>query len=673
MTEFRKVLGRWDSVAIITAIVIGVGILRVPAKVAGFLPHPILILVAWFLGGVISLLGAICYAELSSSFPKTGGNYVYFKESYGKWMGFLFGWSELLVIRAGSIAALAFVCAEYFCSFSHLDSLYIKPLAIFIIALLSFINIFGLNPGKKIHNTLTLVNIFVLVGIVISGIIFKKGSLDNFQAVSFSLDKNILPLMGLALIPILWTYGGWHENTFVAEETKDAGKVIPQALIIGVSCITVLYLSVNAIYLYLMPIETISNSPLIGSDIFGILYGATGRKVFELAVVIASLGGINAMVITGSRINFAVAKDNGIFAFMGTVGKRFGAPYRAIIVNAIWASVLVFLGSFSKLLFFTGILVWLFFGLAVIAIFILRKKFPALHRPYKVWAYPFTPVIFILICAALFMNTLIFSPLPSLVGLGLLLTGVPVYLISKLVNKYGKVIKQILLCAILTSALVKVCDASQEDIFMHKRERMVSGQIESRGITDQRVLKAMRKVERHLFVPKDLQSQAHEDMPLPIGMDQTISQPYIVALMTELLELKGNERVLEIGTGSGYQAAILAEIAREVYTIDILEPLVNSAKTLLKELGYTNISIKRADGFLGWEEFAPYDAIMVTCAPEEIPKPLIEQLIDGGKLVIPVGSFRQELKLLEKKNGEVSVKSIIPVRFVPMVKGSQDN
>jgi|GEM_PF-78214 len=204
------------------------------------------------------------------------------------------------------------------------------------------------------------------------------------------------------------------------------------------------------------------------------------------------------------------------------------------------------------------------------------------------------------------------------------------------------------------------------DNFREERERMVKEQIEGRGIKDKRVLEAMRKVERHLFVPLAYQRFAYEDRPLPIGFGQTISQPYIVALMTELLNLKGKEKVLEIGTGSGYQAAILAELAKEVYTIEIIEPLAKRAESLLKRLGYNNIFVKCGDGFFGWKEFAPFDRIVVTCAPEEIPSPLIEQLAEGGRLVIPVGEEWQVLKLVEKKEGKIFVKDIIPVLFVPM-------
>lgn len=208
--------------------------------------------------------------------------------------------------------------------------------------------------------------------------------------------------------------------------------------------------------------------------------------------------------------------------------------------------------------------------------------------------------------------------------------------------------------------------SEEEPGFAQARRNMVEIQIKARGIKDERLLKAMLKVKRHLFVPAHIQKLAYSDRPLPIGEEQTISQPYIVALMSELLNLDEDDKVLEIGTGSGYQAAILAELAKEVYAVEILEPLARQAKKTLGHLGYGNITLKCGDGYLGWEEHAPFDAIIVTCAPPYVPQPLIEQLAEGGRMVIPVGTLWQELKVLEKVNGKIKTISIIPVRFVPM-------
>lgn len=212
---------------------------------------------------------------------------------------------------------------------------------------------------------------------------------------------------------------------------------------------------------------------------------------------------------------------------------------------------------------------------------------------------------------------------------------------------------------------------AQGDPMTAHRAEMVESQIRARGVEDSRVLRAMSEVPRHLFVPEAVRSQAYEDYPLPIGAQQTISQPYIVALMTSLLDLEGDEKVLEIGTGSGYQAAVLSKLARRVYTIEILEPLAEAARRTITGLGYENVEFRVGDGYAGWSEAAPFDAIMVTAAPEKVPQPLLDQLRVGGRLVIPVGSFFQDLMVYTKTATGLEKKNVIPVRFVPMTGKAQ--
>ena len=208
--------------------------------------------------------------------------------------------------------------------------------------------------------------------------------------------------------------------------------------------------------------------------------------------------------------------------------------------------------------------------------------------------------------------------------------------------------------------------------FAAQRQRMVEQQLKPRGIKDERVLAAMAKVPREEFIPMDARADAYEDGPLPIGYDQTISQPYVVAFMTEQLRPKQSDRVLEIGSGSGYQAAILAELMAEVYTVEIVPPLGKTAEATLHRMGYKNVHIKVGDGYKGWPEEAPFDAIIVTCAPEKVPQPLVDQLKEGGRMVIPVGErFAQQLYLFEKKNGQLKESVTLPVRFVPMLREGQ--
>ena len=231
-----------------------------------------------------------------------------------------------------------------------------------------------------------------------------------------------------------------------------------------------------------------------------------------------------------------------------------------------------------------------------------------------------------------------------------------------------RIVAQYLLFAAIATTGCGQQTPTAADLAAH-RQRMVEQQLKPRGIKEERVLAAMAKVPREEFVPADARPSAYEDGPLPIGYDQTISQPYVVAFMTEQLRPKRSDRVLEIGSGSGYQAAILGELVAEVYTIEIVEPLAKSAEATLQRLGYNNVHIKVGDGYKGWPEEAPFDAIIVTCAPEKVPQPLTDQLKDGGRMVIPVGErFAQQLYLLEKKNGQLKESVTLPVRFVPMLR-----
>src|ERR1051325_4732878 len=224
----------------------------------------------------------------------------------------------------------------------------------------------------------------------------------------------------------------------------------------------------------------------------------------------------------------------------------------------------------------------------------------------------------------------------------------------------------------LIAAVLIVTGCSQKPVtavsdFTAERHRMVQEQLVARDIEDKRVIQAMSKVPREEFAPADVRVASYADGPLPIGYDQTISQPYIVALMTEKLRLSADDRILEIGSGSGYQAAILAELVSQVYTIEIIEPLAKRAEATLKRLGYTNVQVKTGDGYKGGPEEAPFDAIIVTCAPDHVPRPLIEQLKEGGRMIIPVGGYgAQQLYSLEKKNGSLRQSVVLPVRFVPM-------
>jgi len=425
-----KVLGLWDSIAISIGVAIGVGIFRVPSEVARSLPIPQFIILAWIAGGLFSIIGALCYAELSSSFPETGGDYIYLKKSYGLLIAFLYGWTSILVIRTGIIAAISFVFAEYISSFLYLKKSFIKPIAILTIFFLSIINGLKIHTGKNILNIAVFAKIIALTAIIIFAFNSKEGNTANFYSTCNNTTFELVYMFGLALVPILWTYGGWHENTFMTGETKDAQRVLPIALITGAMFISIIYVLMNMAYLYLVPIKDMIYTDLIAGEVMKILCGKWAKKAMEILIVISSFGTLNATIMTSGRITFAMSEDNPFFKYLSHVDEKFGTPFRSIMINAIWSIALVIWGNFNKLLFFTGLLVWLFFGAIIAGIFVLRIKYPSIKRPFTVWGYPFTPGIFIIICLWLCVDIFIKYPVQSIFGILIMLSGIPIYLLT---------------------------------------------------------------------------------------------------------------------------------------------------------------------------------------------------------------------------------------------------
>lgn len=426
-----KGLGLWDSSAIILSIVVGVGIFKIPSQVADYIRSPLIIMLAWLIGGLICLCGALCYAELASIYPFTGGNYVYLKKIYGSMPAFLFGWIELIAIRPGSIAAVSFIAAEYICALININYGFEKGIAVLLILLLCLINIVGIQHSARIQSYLTFAKITILMVMMIIGFWLGSGSFLNWAEPMRESNGNHLRGFLAALIPILWTYGGWHENTFVAGETKRATWTVPLGLILGISGVIALYLGVNALYMYLFPIDSIHEFRFIGTNAMERIWGKAGRKILEGTVIVFSISAINSMIMTGSRVIYALADDFSLFKMCNSLHEKYKTPLGAILITTILSIVLVIIGTFTKLLFFTGILVWLIFGFVGAGLFVLRKSKPNLTRPYKVWGYPITPILFVSACVVLVINTLLVYTSESIVGLLLMLGGIPVYMYLK--------------------------------------------------------------------------------------------------------------------------------------------------------------------------------------------------------------------------------------------------
>jgi len=421
-------LGRWDAMAINLGIIIGVGIFRVPCDVAKCLHSTPLILLAWSVGAVISFMGACCYAELSTSFPETGGDYIYLRNAYGKLVAFLYGWTNLIIIRPGTIAAVSFLLADYACGLCGLGTSWSKTLALAAVVIFAGVNIRGTEWGRTVQNGLSLAKVLALILLIWCGFGCAKGNLSFMTSITHEdINTNLIMSFGLAQIPILWTYGGWQESVFVAGETRDAKKSLPFALLSTVILVGVIYLLLNAVFLYLFPPNQLSTMTLVASDVLRLLWGETGAKLLAVLVVLCASGCVNGMIITSSRLTFSMFQDIPALKVLSDPDLQCGAPRKAILVNALGSAVFIIVGSFDRLLFFTGIVVWIFFALVGCCIFVFRHRYPQAERPCPVFLYPWLPAGFILVCLGLSLDTFLKFPEQSLLGLTLVAIGVPVF------------------------------------------------------------------------------------------------------------------------------------------------------------------------------------------------------------------------------------------------------
>lgn len=442
-------LSLFDSVMIMVGIVLGAGIFITTGIMAKTIPSASLIMFAWLVGGLFTLAGALTYAELGASMPDAGGQYVYIKKAYGALPGFLCGWILFLVYFSGGIAALAVAFAEYFGFFFpglslqkvifHTDIKLFgtvinlslsagKLVAVSAILLPTIINYIGTGFGKIVQNIFSVIKISTLIVIIVLGFTIGKGSDIDFSinpsALSFG---TIITGFGVALMAVFWTFDGWNNINVVAGEIKNPGKNIPRTLIFGTLIITLLYLLINYIYLYALPIDELSGTVRVAEKATSILFGGTTAAIISAAVIISTFGSINGSIITGPRIVYAMARDGLFFKTAGKVHHRFKTPSVSIAYQGIWAIILVFSGTFEQLLtyiMFVSVIFWVF---AATSVFTLRKKFPDLPRPYKTWGYPYVPILFILASCLIIINTLIEKPMESIAGLLCTLIGVPFY------------------------------------------------------------------------------------------------------------------------------------------------------------------------------------------------------------------------------------------------------
>lgn len=423
-TELPRKLGLLDSLSIVVGVVIGGGIFLVPNLVARELHSVSAILSVWVFAGIISFFGALACAELGTAFPATGGQYVFLREAYGPFVGFLCGWSMFVVARTAQVAWLAVTLTLYVSYFIPLSPVASKLLGLGAIALFTAINYWGVKAGALVQNIFTMAKVAGLLLIIGSALLWsgKAPAASNSVAGPFSISG-----FGVALIACVLACDGWVQLSFVAGEICNPQRNILLALAIGSGICTAIYVLANVAYLRVLSIPEIAASAHVGASMAERVLGSTGGRLVSVIVLMSIIGTLNGCFLTSPRIYFAQAQDGLFFRKFATVHLRHETPSFAIIAQGLWAAVLLISGSYESLVDYAMFALWLFYGLMVAGVILLRIKRPALPRPYRMWGYPVTAILFLAITCWFLINMIVTRPIPSLAGTALIVVGIPVY------------------------------------------------------------------------------------------------------------------------------------------------------------------------------------------------------------------------------------------------------
>lgn len=424
----KRSLGLFDAAMISSGAMIGSGIFMNSAESARHLQTSAQLLLVWMLGGIIAFLGALCFAELGAMFPQSGGQVVYLERAFAPWTGFLFGWTLFSTIQTGAIAAVSTTCARFIGAFFPLGDTGVRLVAAGIIWLLSAVNFLGIRPGSIIQNVFTTLKILALVTLILVGLFWFKAPQPGWGPLfPGGLDLKVLSALGLALMPALFSYGGWQNLNFVAGEVRNPSRTMPLAIISGVSLVVTVYVLSNVVYVKALPIGEIAASTKLASDAFQVMVGPWGGKFICLAVIVSTFGITNVFILTGARVYQSMARAGTFLPWAARLHPRFGTPAISIFLQSVWASCLLLTNTYGQLLQYVTFGDWIFFGLTALALIVLRRKAPDAVRPYKAWGFPWTPLLFFLIAAAVVVNVFISSPGKSLIGSVIILAGLPLF------------------------------------------------------------------------------------------------------------------------------------------------------------------------------------------------------------------------------------------------------
>jgi basic amino acid/polyamine antiporter, APA family len=423
-----RVIGGIGSTALVVGTVIGSGIFLVPHNVALEVGSVPLLLLVWVVGGALAFAGALSLAELGAAMPEAGGVYVYLREAYGKLAAFLYGWGMLLVIESGSVATLAVAFGIYAATLVTLTPFDQKLVASGAVAVLTAVNVIGTREGSAVQTVFTAAKLLGLA--IIMGFALWTHHITHVPApAGVALPHTSFSSFGVALVGVLWAYEGWHMLSFSAGEVKNPGRTLPRSYFLGMIIVVAAYLCANLAYLRALSLPALISHQRVAARAMEVLAGPGGSAFISALILCSIFGALNGNMLAGPRAYFAMARDGLFFSFVGRVHSRYQTPVHAILIQGFWSVVLAASGSYQQLYTYVIFSGWIFYAAAVFSVLVLRRREPCLKRPYRVWGYPALPVLFSCAALAVVLNTVAREPGEALIGLSLILAGIPIYLI----------------------------------------------------------------------------------------------------------------------------------------------------------------------------------------------------------------------------------------------------
>ncbi len=432
MADLPRKLKLFDGAALLVGSTIGSGIFVVPSLIAQRVPEPGLVLFIWVFSGLLVLCGALALAELGTMLPQSGGLYVYMREAYGPFWAFLYGWTIMLVVIPGSIAALCSAFLLYLTHFVPMAPFVQKVLGIGLLLGLAFVNTRGTRLGAGVQNLFTVLKVAGIASLLGVALLTGRGDTAHFSPLAPDhLSAGVFSALGVAMIATLFAYDGWHFVGFVAGEIEDPGRNLPRSIFFGIAVVVLVYVAANLAYIYVLGQPRIASSERVAADAMSAMIGPTGASLITVAILCSIFGAISANILAGPRVFFAMARDGRLFPRLAEVDPRHETPANAIWALACWAGLLTLTGGYAHLITMSQFANWIFFTMVISSVMVLRRTHPEWPRPYRVAGYPYTVILFALVSSAFVLNTLFESLRSSLMGLGLLLLGVPFYRRSK--------------------------------------------------------------------------------------------------------------------------------------------------------------------------------------------------------------------------------------------------